>query len=298
MSLDDFTPFAEVHASLPRHRKVYALARVLSQKRTTVVGMLIFLWLWALDDVNVSGIIDNDALAIADIMCWDGDPNLLFNALICPEINLLDVLANGKLKIHDWDNFTGYLQEKRIKRREDNRLAQQRHRHNIANSQLPMLKENENEHISASINDSQHDVSMTSALSQHTTEPKQNRIEPNNIYNIFTVWNEQKIIVHKNLSDDIKRAINTSLKDNSIEEISQGIKNYSEIIKDDRYFFHYKWTLKEFLKRGLAKFLDLEIAKENYLRNGKVADGQKQRPVQARKPVIGFDAQTGEKVSS
>ncbi len=38
------------------------------------------------------------------------------------------------------------------------------------------------------------------------------------------------------------------------------------IVKDDKYYFKYKWTLKDFLKRGLVKFLDIEVAKQNYLR--------------------------------
>ena len=30
------------------------------------------------------------------------------------------------------------------------------------------------------------------------------------------------------------------------------------------YYFDYKWTLVEFLQRGVEKFLDLEVAKSNY----------------------------------
>ncbi len=81
---------------------------------------------------------------------------------------------------------------------------------------------------------------------------------------IFNLWNEQKIIVHKKLTDDIKLAIGRALKEHSHEELSEAIKNYAEILKGEQYYFKYSWTLKDFLKRGLEKFLDLEIAKKNY----------------------------------
>ena len=87
------------------------------------------------------------------------------------------------------------------------------------------------------------------------------------ISNIYTVWNEQKIIVHKKLTDKTQSAINKALRDNTEEEIIQAIRNYSEIQKGEQYYFKYAWGLREFLERGLPKFLDLEIAKSNYLKD-------------------------------
>ncbi len=107
--------------------------------------------------------------------------------------------------------------------------------------------------------------------------------------NIYSVWNEQKLITHKKLTDDIERAINTALKDNTEQEIIQAIKNYAEIQKSELYYFKYIWTLKEFLKRGLSKFLDGDIARKNYLKdkdNGtyKNRPGQTPRRNQYTKP--------------
>lgn len=62
------------------------------------------------------------------------------------------------------------------------------------------------------------------------------------------------------------------------ETIKQAISNYSVILKSDLYFFKYRWTLVDFLNRGLEKFLDLEAAKQNYtatnikLKNTNVSD--------------------------
>jgi phage replication O-like protein O len=102
---------------------------------------------------------------------------------------------------------------------------------------------------------------------QRTTHPTLYKEILKKVKEIYTVWNEQKIIVHKKLTDDTERTIRTTLKDYSKEEICQAIRNYAEILKGDQYFFKYSWTLKDFLRRGLPKFLDLGVAKKNYLRD-------------------------------
>ena len=100
-----------------------------------------------------------------------------------------------------------------------------------------------------------------------------NPIQSNIIqYNIiYIVWNEQKLIIHQKQTDSISRAIKVALKDYSEAQIIQAVKNYAEIVKGEEYYFNHKWILKDFLKRGLEKFLDLEIAKSNYkdTKNGK-----------------------------
>ncbi len=96
------------------------------------------------------------------------------------------------------------------------------------------------------------------------TKLKETKVNKSNYTVIFKLWNSLEIIKHKKLTADIKRAIDRALRDSSLEEVSQAIKNYAEILKGDQYYFKYSWTLKDFLKRGLDKFLDLEIAKRNY----------------------------------
>lgn len=105
-----------------------------------------------------------------------------------------------------------------------------------------------------------------------TDESTQSKVEysrVDNIYtNLFKLWNELKITIHKKLTADTKRAIDAASKDYSVEEISLAIKNYAHILKGTEYYFKYTWTLKDFLKRGLEKFLDLNIAQQNYLTKG------------------------------
>lgn len=106
------------------------------------------------------------------------------------------------------------------------------------------------------------------ADNQPTTNGKRSigkyNIDKDNIYSIFELWNSQEIIQHRKLTDDIKRAINGKLKDYSLEDIQQAIKNYTEILKGDEYYWTHTWTLKEFLTRGLEKFGDIDIVRRNY----------------------------------
>ena len=88
---------------------------------------------------------------------------------------------------------------------------------------------------------------------------------------IYIAWNNQNIINHQKLTPELSTAIKTALKDYSQEQIIKSIENYAEILNDTKYYFNYKWTLKDFLKRGLMKFLDRDIVVSNYLkgdRNG------------------------------
>ena len=108
---------------------------------------------------------------------------------------------------------------------------------------------------------------------QGTTKEKKDNIQ--NIYTvIFNFWNSQRIISHKKLTEDIKRAIKTALDTYSEGEVCQAIRNYAEILKDESYFFKYRWTLKDFLKRGLEKFLDLDIARANYRKDKLAIKGE------------------------
>ena len=88
-----------------------------------------------------------------------------------------------------------------------------------------------------------------------------------NVNNIYTHWNSKGITVHKNI-DKYKSSIKNILKDYSEKEIITAITNYKIILDDKNYLLTHRWTLKEFLIRGLDKFLDLEIAKNSYQKGG------------------------------
>lgn len=81
----------------------------------------------------------------------------------------------------------------------------------------------------------------------------------NDIYNtIFSFWNDQKIIHHRKLTNEIKQAITKAIKSSTEEELILAIKRYSEMYHSDYEFCNYKWTLKDFLTRqkGYKDFLD------------------------------------------
>ena len=101
------------------------------------------------------------------------------------------------------------------------------------------------------------------------------------IKKLFDLWNSLGVIRHRKLTGDMTRAIKAASRDFSAAEISQAMKNYAQIVNDERCFFKYKWTLEDFLKRGLRKFLDLEVALKNYGKGGSYGDDKK-RPRQLK----------------
>lgn len=80
---------------------------------------------------------------------------------------------------------------------------------------------------------------------------------------IFDYWNSKKIIVHKKLTDKIKRKISGALDTHSPDELKKAIDNYHTVLTGDEYYWTYKWTLEDFLQRGLEKFLT-DACFENY----------------------------------
>jgi hypothetical protein len=89
----------------------------------------------------------------------------------------------------------------------------------------------------------------------------------NMIGRVFEHWNEKGIIQHRKLNDKIKLAINTALNDYSVDEICQAIDNYAIILNNDQYYWSYKFTLNEFIEKGLDKFLDFDTAAKNFAKN-------------------------------
>lgn len=104
--------------------------------------------------------------------------------------------------------------------------------------------------------------------------PKEQKGKTIDIYrDILKYWNSCEIIIHREVSDKLKGKVDALLKQKyTTTNIMQSIGNYKTIISDTRYFFSYKWTLVDFLQRGFERFLDLDIAKSNFLK-GKKAKG-------------------------
>jgi hypothetical protein len=116
----------EVHQSLPKHRKTLRLAALLQCDCHTAVGLLIFLWTWALDNVPASGSLgDLWPEEIANIAGWAGDADVLVSALVTA--GWIDKREDG-YALHDWQDYAGRLIEAREaeRKRSQRRRADQR----------------------------------------------------------------------------------------------------------------------------------------------------------------------------
>lgn len=99
---------------------------------------------------------------------------------------------------------------------------------------------------------------------------------------IFEHWNSKEIIQHRKLTDKMKTKIKTTLKDYDVETIKEIISTYAEIIHDDKYYFTYKWSLEDFLQRGLKQFENSDVAKQNFLKK-EFNNNSKQNPTNIKK---------------
>lgn len=83
------------------------------------------------------------------------------------------------------------------------------------------------------------------------------------IYNtIFSFWNSREVTTHRKLNSNMKRYIDTLLKDLEEGEIIKSIDNYATIYHSPATYWSHKWTLEEFLSRknGCRVFVHKSIA--------------------------------------
>ena len=82
-------------------------------------------------------------------------------------------------------------------------------------------------------------------------------IDKEYIYTLFNYWNEQGIIKHRKMNQAMKSHINARLQEYSLDELRQAIKNYSDILKSDSYYWTHKWSLQDFMKpNNVTRFVD------------------------------------------
>lgn len=86
---------------------------------------------------------------------------------------------------------------------------------------------------------------------------KQKEIINNNKL-VFDYWNSKNIIVHKTLSEELNNTITKFLKKYTLEQAKEMIARYKQVLDDEKYFFSYVWSLKDFLNRknGAVDFAD------------------------------------------
>lgn len=89
------------------------------------------------------------------------------------------------------------------------------------------------------------------------------------VSDIFAHWNTKDIISHKSLTKEIQKEIEKALKKYSPSDIKRYIDRYEKVLHDTSFFFSYKWTLIEFLKRsnGIPDFTDEGSKWTSYMAN-------------------------------
>ena len=108
----------------------------------------------------------------------------------------------------------------------------------------------------------------TKGLAYNKKKKKHKKKHKSKFYmGLFNHWNSIQIIIHLNLTDDIIKAFDKRLNDNTEIEIKESIDHYGVVIKDINYFFNYEWTLLNFLNRqkGMLDFLASGEKWLNYL---------------------------------
>lgn len=61
------------------------------------------------------------------------------------------------------------------------------------------------------------------------------------------------------------RAIQKALRQYGRDDVCAAIASYGKIVASDRHFFNFRWTLQDFLKRGLDRFVPEAEPERNFL---------------------------------
>ena len=135
------------------------------------------------------------------------------------------------------------------------------------------IKENLNTPIEEKLNRGiKENLKDNNTLTNNTNNNKENIIKE-----IFDFWNEQNIIIHRELSSELKKVINNTLKKYDVEEIKKCILRYGNMYHSEYEYCKYKWSLEKFLKQsnGLKDFTDEGTKWNNYLQwknNNKISN--------------------------
>ncbi len=111
-------PWISVDSKLPSHRKLRILRKRLGISLHEAIGVLVTIWLWALEDADRDGlIVTANAKDMAEAIRWKADPEQLLGALA--EAQLVHNGEKGIL-IHDWPEHQGpweaYKNRQRLQR--------------------------------------------------------------------------------------------------------------------------------------------------------------------------------------
>ena len=106
-----YTAWIESHQALGHHPKTMRLAATLGVRVPEAVGLLHFLWWWALDYAADGVVAAADQATVARTCLWHGKSDRFWGALL--EVGFVEPADSGSVRIHDWMDYAGRLLEKR-----------------------------------------------------------------------------------------------------------------------------------------------------------------------------------------
>lgn len=76
---------------------------------------------------------------------------------------------------------------------------------------------------------------------------------------VFECWNQQGVVKHRHLTGRLKGKIKSALRDMPVNEVEAAIRKYGRVMSSEQYWWNHKWTLEDFLVRGLLRFSDMPL---------------------------------------
>lgn len=128
----------ELHDTLPDHTKVLDLSAALKMDKDAVVGKLIRLWVWALNNREDGLIRARDVPTVGDVMRIKGKAEKVIAAMV--KVRLLDPVEGGYM-IHGWDEHVHRLMETRERNRAQARERKRRQRANEKSSHVDVTRD-------------------------------------------------------------------------------------------------------------------------------------------------------------
>ena len=257
------------------HRKRRKLRTLLGDNAT---DFLIDLWLSAAQDRPTGTLEGWGAEDIALAAGWEGDSKVFVQAM---EACRLIEISEGTYHLHNWEEHQPWACRSRERSEAASRSANMRweQERNNAERMRNACEGQCGTHAQSAPSPSPSPSPIPSPEEQNIYSPIAEPIEPNTPkqkaqISIFDHWNGHDLIQHRKLTDAIKRGINGALANYSEDEIVGAIDNYAKILASPTHYFKYKWTLKDFLTRGLDKFNDWRVCDANYQSTGGGGNGR------------------------
>jgi len=123
----------ESHQTLGHHPKTLKLARELKCGVPAAIGYLHLMWWWALDYAPNGLVAADDKPMVARACMWSRRSEQFWAALLTS--GFVEVDGDNVLKIHDWMDYAGRLNEQRALRKESNRRAQTKRRQRLVSAE-------------------------------------------------------------------------------------------------------------------------------------------------------------------